>query len=74
MIHIGSSDFQWAFDAICDMAEKAPLAITKDGRDRLVVMSVEEYSRLTRASQQPYRTAASEERPGLAAEPAQLAH
>lgn len=69
MIHIGSSDFQWAFDAICDMAETAPIAIAKDGRDRLVVMSVEEYRRLTRADRQSCRTAAPE-KSGFAAETA----
>ncbi len=80
MIRIGASDFQWAFDAISDMAERDPVAITKEGRDCLVVMSAEEYMRLKRRDRQACRTAAPEERRGFAAEaelpsgPAQTAH
>jgi hypothetical protein len=46
MIRIGESDFLWAFEAISEMAQKGPVTITKQGRDRLVVMSAEEYMRL----------------------------
>jgi prevent-host-death family protein len=46
MIHIGESDFLRAFDAMSEMAQKDPVTITKQGRDRLVVMSAEEYMRL----------------------------
>ena len=46
MIRIGESDFLRAFDAMSEMALKDPLTITKQGRDRLVVMSAEEYMRL----------------------------
>ena len=46
MIRIGESDFLWAFDAVSELAQKDPVIITKQGRDRLVVMSAEEYLRL----------------------------
>ena len=46
MIRIGESDFLRAFDAMSEMARKDPVTITKQGRDRLVVMSAEEYMRL----------------------------
>jgi prevent-host-death family protein len=46
VIHIGESDFLWAFEALSEMARKEPVAVTKNGHDRLVVMSVEEYRRL----------------------------
>jgi prevent-host-death family protein len=46
MIRIGESDFLWAFDAVSELAQKDPVAITKQGRDRLVIMSAEEYARL----------------------------
>ena len=47
MIRIGESDFLRAFEAMSEMARKDPVTITKQGRDRLVVMSAEEYMRLT---------------------------
>ena len=50
MIRVGESDFLRAFSAISEMARKDPLTITKEGRDRLVVMSAEEYERLRGAS------------------------
>jgi prevent-host-death family protein len=46
MIHIGENDFLRAFDAMSEMAQKGPVTITKQGRDRLVVMSAEQYLRL----------------------------
>jgi hypothetical protein len=46
MIRVGESDFLWAFDAVSELAQKDPVTITKEGRDRLVVMSAEEYLRL----------------------------
>jgi prevent-host-death family protein len=53
MIRIGESDFLRAFDAMSEMAQKGPVTITKQGRDRLVVMSAEEYLRLRRGEGQP---------------------
>ncbi len=51
MIRIGESDFLRAFDAMSEMARKDPVTITKQGRDRLVVMSAEEYLRLRQDTQ-----------------------
>ena len=68
MIRIGANDFQWAFDAITDMAERDPVAITKEGCDRLVVMSADEYLRLKRRDRQACRTAVPGELRDFAAE------
>jgi prevent-host-death family protein len=51
MIRIGESDFLRAFDAMSEMARKDPVTITKQGRDRLVIMSAEEYMRLRQDTQ-----------------------
>ncbi|MGO8955585.1 MAG: type II toxin-antitoxin system prevent-host-death family antitoxin [Rhodomicrobium sp.] len=74
MIRIGASDFQRAFDAMSDMAERGPVAITKQGRDRLVVMSAEEYMRLTRRDRQDCRAAAPEELAEVVTAAGQTAH
>jgi prevent-host-death family protein len=43
---ISSAEFQRQFGALSDKALTEPLTITRDGRDRLVLLSVEEYERL----------------------------
>jgi hypothetical protein len=48
MIRVTASEFQKAFGAMSDRAIKEPVAITKQGRDHLVVLSAEEYTRLKR--------------------------
>ena len=53
MIRIGENDFLRAFDAMSELARKDPVAITKQGRDRLVVMSAEEYMRLKHGARRP---------------------
>jgi PHD/YefM family antitoxin component YafN of YafNO toxin-antitoxin module len=40
-----------------DQALREPIAVTKQGRDHLVVLSAEEYSRLKRRDRQVYRAA-----------------
>ncbi|MGE0213737.1 MAG: type II toxin-antitoxin system prevent-host-death family antitoxin [Parvibaculaceae bacterium] len=45
---VTASEFQKAFGALSDRALRAPVTITKQGRDHLVVMSVDEYARLKR--------------------------
>ena len=45
---VSASEFQKSFDAMSDKASREPIAITKQGLDRLVVMSAEEYARLKR--------------------------
>ncbi|MBK1718124.1 type II toxin-antitoxin system Phd/YefM family antitoxin [Thiocystis violacea] len=48
MLTITSADFQRHFGRYQDEALKEPLAITRNGRERLVVLSADEYHRLKR--------------------------
>jgi prevent-host-death family protein len=47
-MRISWADFQRQFGARCDDVLTEPLTITRDGRDWLVLLSVEEYERLKR--------------------------
>lgn len=47
-MRISTADFLKNFGAISDQALSEPVTITKNGRDRLVVISAGEYERLTR--------------------------
>ena len=49
-MRISTADFIKNFGPRADQAMNAPLTITKHGRDRLVILSAEEYGRLTRQS------------------------
>ena len=48
MITITSVEFQRHFGRYQDEALKEPVSITRNGRERIVVLSVEEYNRLKR--------------------------
>ena len=48
MQRITSREFQRNFGRFQDEALRAPLSITRNGRERLVLLSVEEYARLKR--------------------------
>lgn len=48
LTRVTASEFQKAFGALSDKALREPVAITKQGRDHLVVLSAEEYVRLKR--------------------------
>ena len=52
MQRVTSREFQRNFGRCQDEALKAPLAITRNGRDRLVILSVDEYERLKRRDRQ----------------------
>ena len=52
MQRITSREFQRNFGRCQDDALKEPLAITRNGRDRLVILSVDEYERLKRRDRQ----------------------
>jgi prevent-host-death family protein len=45
---VTASEFQKAFGAVSDRALREPVTVTKQGRDHLVVLSVDEYARLKR--------------------------
>lgn len=48
MITITSLEFQRHFGRYQDEALKEPISITRNGRERIVVLSAEEYNRLKR--------------------------
>ncbi|MGH6955778.1 MAG: type II toxin-antitoxin system prevent-host-death family antitoxin [Caulobacteraceae bacterium] len=47
-MRVSTADFIKNYGALADQALAEPLTITKNGRDRLVVMSAQEYHRLKR--------------------------
>ncbi|RDJ25016.1 type II toxin-antitoxin system Phd/YefM family antitoxin [Bosea caraganae] len=47
-MRVSTADFIKHYGALADRALAEPITITKNGRDRLVVMSADEYSRLKR--------------------------
>jgi len=52
---VSSAEFQKKFDALSERALTEPLTITRNGRDRLVLLSVEEYERLRRRDRRVVR-------------------
>jgi PHD/YefM family antitoxin component YafN of YafNO toxin-antitoxin module len=48
MLTISAAEFQRHFGRYQDEALKQPLSISRNGRERLVVLAVEEYQRLKR--------------------------
>jgi prevent-host-death family protein len=52
---ISSAEFQKRFGSLADKALTEPVTITRNGRDRLVLMSVEEYDRLKRRDRRVVR-------------------
>ena len=52
MIKVSAAEFERNFDRYQDEALQHPLAITRDGRERLVILSTEEYQRLRRRARE----------------------
>ncbi len=48
MVRVTASEFQRSFGQLSDRALKETVAITKQGRDHLVLVSAEEFARLKR--------------------------
>jgi len=48
MLTVSSAEFQRNFGRYQDVALTEPVAVTRNGRERLVVLSAEEYRRLKR--------------------------
>jgi prevent-host-death family protein len=46
MAKVGSEEFQREYGKVTDLAMEEPVTITRNGRDRLVVMSAREYERM----------------------------
>jgi prevent-host-death family protein len=55
MITVSAAEFQRHFGRYQDEALMQPVAITRNGRERLVVISTEEYRRLKRRSREVLR-------------------
>jgi prevent-host-death family protein len=53
---VSAAEFQRAFGALSDKAAKQPVAITKHGRDHLVLLSADEYARLKRRDRRVFLT------------------
>ena len=54
-MRITSAEFQKKFESLADQALTEPVTITRHGRDRLVLLSVEEYDRLKRRDRRVVR-------------------
>lgn len=52
MVRVSSAEFQRNIGRYQDMALVQPVAVTRNGRDRTVMISVEEYHRLKRRDRQ----------------------
>jgi prevent-host-death family protein len=53
---VSTAEFIKKYGSLADTALREPVTITKNGRDRLVMISVEEYARLKRRDRRVVRT------------------
>lgn len=53
---VSTADFIKNYGTLADRALREPVTVTKNGRDRLVVLSAEEYARLKRRDRRVVRT------------------
>lgn len=53
---VSTAEFIKNYGTLADQALREPVTVTKNGRDRLVVLSVEEYARLKRRDRRVVRT------------------
>lgn len=56
MLKVGAAEAQRNFGLYQDKALTQPVAITRNGRARTVMISIEEYERLKRRDRQVFRT------------------
>ncbi len=56
MIRVSSTEFQREVGRFQDAALVEPVMVTRNGRDRTVMISAEEYSRLRRSDRQVFLT------------------
>ena len=56
MMSVSAAEFQRNFGRFQDEPLKQPLSITRNGRDRLVVLAVAECERLTRRDRRVFKT------------------
>lgn len=62
MVRITSAEFQKNIGRYQDLALTQPVTVTRNGRDRTVIISAEEYARLKRRDQQMLSTVDFSER------------
>ena len=53
-MRVSSAEFLKNYGTLADKALSEPVTITRNGRDRLVIISVEEYGRLKRRDRRAY--------------------
>jgi prevent-host-death family protein len=54
-MRVSSAEFLESYEALIEKASVEPVIITRNGRDHLVLLSVEEYDRLKRRDRRVYR-------------------
>lgn len=54
-MRVTTAEFISNFGSLTDIASAEPVTITKDGRDRLVLVSADEYDRLMRRDRRAFR-------------------
>lgn len=78
MVRVSSTDFQREVGRYADMALSQPVTVTRNGRDRTVMISAEEYQRLKRRDRRVLLaeelTSAELEAIALAEVPAKMAY
>ena len=55
MLTVSAAEFQRNFGRYQDEALKQPVSVTRDGREQLIVLAIEEYQRLKRRDRQVIR-------------------
>ncbi len=55
-MRVTTAEFIKGYGTLADKALTEPVTITKNGRDRLVLVSVDEYERLRRRDRRTFRT------------------
>jgi len=55
-MRVSTAEFIKNYGTVADQALREPVTVTKNGRDRLVVLSAEEYARLKRRDRRVVRT------------------
>lgn len=58
-----SKEFLRNFGSLADLALREPIVITKSGRDRLVLLSIEAFDELVRANESPNAARGGEREP-----------
>jgi PHD/YefM family antitoxin component YafN of YafNO toxin-antitoxin module len=53
-MRVSSAEFLKSYGTLADKALSEPVTITRNGRDRLVLLSIEEYERLKRRDRRVY--------------------